>query len=68
MKLKKTVLEKWLSILPRSFKLKWSDVRLQTCVKKNFEFIWAMWCKTLVVNTRCANVGDGTMAIAPDVK
>jgi hypothetical protein len=67
-KLKKTILEKWLSILLRSFKLEWNDVWLQTCVKKDFEFIWAMWHKTLVVNVQCASVGDGTMAIAPHVK
>ncbi len=67
-KLTKTIFEKWLSILPRSFKLEWNDVSLQTCVKKDFEFVWAMWHKILVVNTRCANVGDGTLAIALHVK
>jgi hypothetical protein len=67
-KLKKFILEKWSSILPRSFKLKLNDVWLQMCVKKNSKFIWAMWHKTLAMNTRCAKVGDGTKAIAPHVK
>jgi hypothetical protein len=51
MKLKKTILEKWSSILPRSFKLKWNDVWLQTCLKKDSKLIWAMWHKTLAMNT-----------------